>query len=244
MSHQRPVYVIDRNLAARRILTAHLASLDAEAWPFSGGYEFLAIFDHLAPACILLDMDTPSPTGLEVMAELARRQADWPVVAMSGRRDVEVAVEAMKLGAIDFLEKPIDAGKLSAALSLAWTALKVSIETREVRCMAQERVSRLTAREVDISLALFSGQSNKAVAHEFGISVRTVEMHRAHIMAKLEVKNLAEAVVLASQAGLVAGPVGCPPPAGPLASAAVRARLLPSPVDTMSSRRLAMRSSH
>ena len=203
MSHQRTVYVVDNDLETRRSLTINLASIGAEAWPFGSGGEFLEIFGHLMPGCILLDLDAPD--GLEVLAALARRETGWPILAMSATPRVDVAVAAMKLGALDFLEKPVDATKLAAALLPAWSALEASLERGEARRIAQERLARLTARELDISLALFGGRSNKAVAHELGISVRTVEMHRAHIMAKLGVKSIAEAAVMATHAGLAIG---------------------------------------
>lgn len=202
MTHRRTVYVVERDLPARRMLTSHLAQIGAEAWPFAGGGEFLDMLDHLVPACILLDMDLEAPDGPHVLAELMRRQPAWPVVALSARGEVPLAVEAMKMGALDFLEKPVSAGRLAAALAPAWMALERSVEAGEARRIAMDRLARLTPRELDISVALFSGRSNKAVAHDLGISVRTVEMHRAHIMAKLGVRSLAEAAVLATQAGL------------------------------------------
>jgi two-component system response regulator FixJ len=201
MSHQRTVYVVDNDLETRRSLTINLASIGAEAWPFGSGGEFLEIFGHLMPGCILLDLDAED--GLDVLAALVRRETGWPILVMSALPKVEVAVRAMKLGALDFLEKPVDSAKLAAALLPAWNALEASLEQSEARRVAQERLGRLTARELDISIALFGGRSNKTVAHELGISVRTVEMHRAHIMAKLGVKSIAEAAVMATHAGLV-----------------------------------------
>ncbi|HYI40922.1 MAG TPA: LuxR C-terminal-related transcriptional regulator [Allosphingosinicella sp.] len=200
MSHQRTVYVVDNDLETRRSLTINLASIGAEAWPFGSGGEFLEIFGHLMPGCILLDMD--SEDGLEILAALVRRETGWPIIAMSAAPKFEVAVEAMKLGALDFLEKPVGSTKLAAALLPAWNALEASLEQGQARRVAQDRLARLTARELDISLALFGGLSNKTVAHEFGISVRTVEMHRAHVMTKLGVKSIAEAAVMATHAGL------------------------------------------
>jgi two-component system response regulator FixJ len=208
MTHQRMVYVVDRDLETRRSLSLHLAAIGAEAWPFSEGSEFLDILGHLMPAVILLDMDMPDMHGLALMAELERRGAGWPVVGMSATEQMKVAVEAMKRGAIDFLAKPLDARTLHQALVPAWQSLERTLDAAEAKRAAQERISRLTAREVDVSLALLSGQANKTVAHEFGISVRTVEMHRAHIMAKLGVKSLAEAAVIATQAGLDLTPGG------------------------------------
>ena len=205
MTHQRMVYVVDQDLETRRSLSLHLASLGAEAWPFAGAAELLEIAGHLMPACILLDMDLADGAGLELMAELALRGIEWPVVAMSAEQDVATAVEAMKRGAIDFLQKPVPTAALAAAFLPAWAALDQRIEAQETRRSAQERVARLTPREIDISLALLAGSPNKAVAHDLGISVRTVEMHRAHIMAKLGVRSLAEAAVIATQAGLDLG---------------------------------------
>jgi two-component system response regulator FixJ len=203
MSHQRTVYVIDRDLDTRRSLSVHLGMIGAEAWPFASGSELLAMIDHLVPACILLDVDADDPPGLELLAELVERRPDWPVIGLSACEEVGFAVEAMKLGALDFLCKPVGPAALAAALAPAWQILQASVQESEVRRSAQERVARLTAREIDISISLLGGWPNKTVAHELGISVRTVEMHRAHIMAKLGVRNLAEAAVLATQAGLL-----------------------------------------
>jgi two-component system response regulator FixJ len=230
MSHQRTVYVIDQDLASRRSLTGFLAAIGAEAWPFQSGGEFLEILDHLMPACILLDMEIEQPSGLEVLRLLAGRQIGWPVVALSARPEVAVAVEAMKLGALDFLEKPVTPSLLSAALMPAWAALEKSVEAAESRRVAQERVARLTPREVDIACALLSGRANKGVAHDLGISVRTVEMHRAHIMTKLGVKSLAEAAVLATQSGLLLPASAAAPREGRVPPAPPRpAQLSPPP---------------
>ena len=230
MSHQRTVYVVDNDLDRRRSLTINLASIGAEAWPFGGGGEFLEILGHLMPGCILLDMDAGD--GLDILADLMRRETGWPILAMSGRPDVALAVEAMKLGALDFLAKPVDAATLDAALLPAWKALEASLEQGEARRVAQDRLARLTARELDISLALFRGRSNKAVAHELGISVRTVEMHRAHIMAKLGIRSIAEAAVMATHAGLAIAQ------RAPVASVVAPARL-GRPVSRFEGRRLA-----
>jgi len=221
MSHQRTVYLIDSDSESRRSTTKHLAAIGAEAWPFASAAEFLEILDHLMPACILLDMEVEQPSGIDLLRILATRQSPWPVVALSARPAVAVAVEAMKLGAQDYLEKPAGSAALSAALVPAWSALERSLQVAEAHRAAQERVSRLTPREVDIALALLGGGANKGVAHDFGISVRTVEMHRAHVMAKLGVRSLAEAAVIATQAGLLV-PSSCNAPAP--------ARLLPPPV--------------
>lgn len=202
MSHQRTVYLIDDDAAVRRSLSAQLADLDVEAWPFTGGAEFVAMLGHLRPSCVILDVEMPHMGGLEVLAELVRQDIDWPVIALSSRGELAVAIDAMKLGAVDFLQKPLHREPLEAALELAFESLERTLESSLARQAAQDRVSRLTPREVDIGLALLRGMANKSAAHELGISVRTVEMHRAHILEKLSVKSLAEAAVVMTQAGL------------------------------------------
>jgi two-component system response regulator FixJ len=206
MSHKRTVYLVDPDIESRRSTTGHLAAAGAEVWAFQTSGEFLEILDHLAPACILLDMDVEQPSGLEVLQLIAAGPSAWPVIALSGNTEVTVAVDAMKLGAHDYLQKPVCGAALSVALTRAWSALEHLIDASETRDAAQERVSRLTPREIDIALALLSGRANKSVAYALDISVRTVEMHRAHMMAKLGVRSLAEATVIATQAGLLVSP--------------------------------------
>ena len=202
MSHQRTAYLIDDDAAVRRSLAAQIANFGVEAWPFAGGAEFVAMLGHLRPSCIILDMEMPHMSGVDVLAELVRQDVDWPVIATSSRGELNVAVDAMKLGAIDFLQKPLQRDLVETALTFAWESLDRTLETSLARQAAQERVARLTPREVDIGLALLRGMANKCAAHELGISVRTVEMHRAHILEKLGVKSLAEAAVLMTHAGL------------------------------------------
>ena len=202
MSHHRRVYVVARDKEVRRLLSQYVGGVGAEAWPFPGGADFLKILDHLEPACVLLDLDVDDVGGVEVLGELASRNSGWPVIAMSAREELQLAIEAMKLGAIDFLRLPPSREVLTLALAPAWKMLEEAVAASATRREAQERLARLTAREVDVSLALLNGGSNKTIAHEFGISVRTVEMHRAHIMAKLGVRSLAEAALLATQAGV------------------------------------------
>jgi two-component system response regulator FixJ len=196
------VYLIDDDAAMRRSLSSQLADLGIEAWPFAGGAEFISMLGHLRPSCVILDMEMPHIGGLEVLAELVRQDVDWPVIALSSRGELNVAVDAMKLGAVDFLQKPLERELLESALDLAFDSLDRTLEASLARQEAQERVARLTPREVDIGLALLRGMANKSAAHELGISVRTVEMHRAHILEKLSVRSLAEAAVLMTQAGL------------------------------------------
>jgi len=202
MSHHRRVYVVAPDVETRRLLTQYVGAVGAEVWPFARGAEFVRMLEHLQPGCVLLDLDLADIAGTEILSEMATRGLGWPVIAMSAREELPLAIEAMKLGALDFLGLPPKREVLALALAPAWRALDRAIEAGAARREALERISRLTAREIDVSLALLNGGSNKTVAHKFGISVRTVEMHRAHIMSKLGVKSLAEAALLATQAGI------------------------------------------
>ncbi len=161
------------------------------------------------------------------MKELLRRRLDWPVIALSHREDVRSAVEAMKLGAFDFLTRPADAEALLSAVAEASLALARAARTNEARALAEKQVARLTPRELDISLALCRGQPNKIVAHQLGISVRTVEAHRSNIMMKLRLRSLPELVLLLTEAGLSLGPAAAEP-AAPSSS-----RRMPADRDTV-----------
>ena len=202
MSHQRTVYLIDDDPGDRHTLAFQLGNFGIEAWPFAGGGEFLASLLHLRPECIILSMEVPQQSGLQLMGELVRRGIDWPVIAVSKAPELRTAVEAMKLGAIEYLPKPVDIEALLSALGEAALALENTVLASEKRRTAEERVSCLTPRERDISLALVRGQANKMTAHQLGISVRTVEAHRANIMMKLGVRSLAELVLLITEARL------------------------------------------
>lgn len=205
MSHQQTVYLIDPDAQDRHSLAFQLGNFGIEAWPFASGADFLGALGHLRPECIILSMEVPQG-GLQMIKELLRRGIDWPVIALSRDADLRVAVETMKLGACEFLARPFDVEALLAALAHASLILKNTIQTNETRHLAEKRVACLTARELDISLALSRGRPNKTVAHELGISVRTVEAHRSNIMMKLGVRSLPQLVLLLTQAGLNLAP--------------------------------------
>jgi two-component system response regulator FixJ len=136
------------------------------------------------------------------MSELAERQVAWPVIAMTGHGEVAVAVRAMKLGAVDFLEKPFEEGVLLGSLERAFGLLKDRGEQAGRKRHAEERLAALSPREHDVLRGLMAGMSNKALARRFDVNLRTAEMHRANMMDRLGVGSLAEALTLAVQAAL------------------------------------------
>jgi two-component system response regulator FixJ len=179
-----------------------LGTADVQSRPFASGTDFLEALDDLKPGCILLDLRMPEMDGFQVMGEMSRRENEWPVIVMTGHGEVSVAVRAMKLGAIDFIEKPFEENVLLISLERAFSLLKERRETARRRQVAQERVNALTPREKDVLRGLMAGMANKLLARRFAISLRTVEMHRANMMDRLGANSLAEALTLAVQAGV------------------------------------------
>ena len=190
----------DRNV--RLMLSYMLGDADLQSRPFASGTDFISALPDLKPGCILLDVRMPDMDGLAVMAELARLSVDWPVVFMTGHGEVAVAVEAMKLGAIDFLQKPFPEDALLACFERGFALLEQRSAAAGRRADARARIEQLTSREREVLQSLLAGLSNKLIAERLGISLRTVEMHRGNMMDRLRVDNLAEALTLAMESGL------------------------------------------
>ncbi len=196
------VYVVDDDRDVRRSLSFMLGASEIRSHPFGSGIDFLEAIPDLEPGCVLLDIRMPQMDGFEVMTELARRGIDWPVIVMTGHGEVPVAVRAMKLGAVDFIEKPFSEDALIGCFGNAFALLGERETAGKRRRDARDRIARLTARETEVLEGLLAGESNKQLATRLGISLRTVEMHRGNMMERLEVASLAEALTLALEAGL------------------------------------------
>lgn len=184
------------------MLSYMLGDAQLQSRPFASGADFLAALPDLEPGCILLDVRMPDMDGLAVMAELGARGIDWPVIFMTGHGEVPVAVEAMKLGAIDFLQKPFAEQALLACFDRGFALLDERSADAGRRADARSRIEHLTTREREVLQGLRAGLSNKLIADRLGISLRTVEMHRGNMMDRLGVDNLAEALTLAMESGL------------------------------------------
>lgn len=198
----RCVYVIDDESEVRRSLHVLLSTADLVSWPFASAGDFLDNLDGLAPAPILLDIRMPEIDGIELITILNERGINWPVIIVTGHGQIQVAVQAMKLGAIEFLEKPFEFEALEQALHTAFAQLSTANDTTAIREGARKRFNLLSLREMEVIIVLMQGIPNKAAAHQLSLSVRTIEMHRANALAKLNVKSLAEVVRLASDANL------------------------------------------
>jgi two-component system response regulator FixJ len=194
--------VVDDDRDVRRSLSFMLGASELRSHPFGSGEDFLEALPDLQPGCILLDLRMPQVDGFQVMSELARREIDWPIIVMTGHGEVPVAVEAMKRGAIDFIEKPFSEEALLACFGTAFSLLDERESSGKRKREARDRVAQLTARESDVLKGLLAGESNKQLATRLGISLRTVEMHRGNMMERLGVASLAQALTLALDAGL------------------------------------------
>lgn len=198
--HSR-LYVIDDDRDVRKSLHFMFSTSSIKVWPFAAAADFLDQLAFLTPAPILLDIRMDDIDGLELLEILKEREVSWPVVILTAHGDVDVAVRAMKLGAIDFLEKPFPPEALEQALDHAFDILARTEHLLSARDQARYRIGQLTARERETMAILMEGVPNKEVAHRLGLSVRTVEMHRANALAKLDVKSIAEVVNLANIGG-------------------------------------------
>ena len=159
---------------------------ESTGWSEPG--HFLEELDNETEAVLLLDLAMPGKDGLEVLAELNRRRCPVAVILLTGHGDVPQAVEAMKRGAVDFLEKPVDARRLAEVLARARQHAQLLGQQAGARC----RVARLSAREHEVVTLVARGLTNKAIAESLCVAVRTVEVHRASAMNKLEATNMAE----------------------------------------------------
>ena len=189
------VYVVDDDRDVRRSLSFMLGAAEIKSHPYGSGIDFLEALPDLEPGCILLDLRMPQMDGFHVMEALKERNIDWPVVVMTGHGEVPIAVRAMKMGAVDFVEKPFSEQALLACFQQAFTLLEERAATGKRRRAAHER-------EKEVLSALVAGQSNKQIAQSLGISLRTVEMHRGNMMDRLGASSLAEALTLALEAGI------------------------------------------
>jgi two-component system response regulator FixJ len=174
---------------------------------------FLAAAPGLSSGCVLLDVRMPGMDGLTLQAKLAKLDNHLPVVVMTGQGDVQTAVRAMKAGAVDFIEKPYEDKVLVKAIELAMSLPRQSDRNHEA-AEAVQRVAALSPRERQVLDALVAGRPNKVIAYDLGISARTVEVHRARMMERLGVRQLAEAIRLAVMARLVPPDVSRNDPSG------------------------------
>ena len=203
MSSKVKVYVIDDDEAMRDSLNFLLDSAGLEVTLFETAQQFLDALPGLDFGCVVSDVRMPGIDGIELLRRMKAAQSKFPILIMTGHGDVPLAVQAMKLGAIDFMEKPFDddrlTGMIEAAIRQAEPAAKDDTVTQNIVA----RIATLSPRERQVMEGLIAGLSNKLIARDYDISPRTIEVYRANVMTKMQAGSLSELVRLAMRAGLL-----------------------------------------
>jgi len=197
MTENLVIHVVDDDPAVRDSLKFVLESADWPVRAFDSALGLLQDLGSLEPGFIITDVRMPGMTGLELVAELKARGAPHPVIVLTGHADVAMAVDAMKAGVVDFIEKPFNDRELLAAVETARQRLRGAAGARAERDEIEARAASLTAREKDVFDAIVAGDSNKSAAIKLGISPRTVEIYRANVMEKMRARSLSDLVRMA-----------------------------------------------
>ncbi|HVO77160.1 MAG TPA: response regulator [Candidatus Bathyarchaeia archaeon] len=197
------VYVVDDDPSIRSLLIKLIRSIGLPVEAFSSSQEFLSSARPTGPACLVLDVRLPGVSGLELQDDLMRSGMEIPIIFITGFGSVSQSVRAMKAGAVDFLEKPFENQALLDAVNRALDKSRASLDRRlELREIA-ERIKSLTPREHEVFVRIAAGLANKQVADELGLSEKTVKIHRANVMRKMEAATFADLVRMAGKANLV-----------------------------------------
>ena len=203
MKSKEIVYVVDDDAAMRDSLEFLLLSAGFEARCFESAEAFLAAARDDGSACVVSDVRMPGKSGVELLEHLKRDGDRCPVILMTGHGDVPLAVEAMKRGAVDFVEKPFDDERLIGAIRAALAQGAKEYPAPPVEPEIAARVESLSRRERQVMEGLVAGLSNKTIARDHGISPRTVEVYRANVMGKMQAGSLSELVRLGIRAGVL-----------------------------------------
>lgn len=206
MSARGTVYLVDDDEALRRATSRLMTAAGFAVVAFASAEEYLAALDPAAPGCLLLDLSMPGLDGLELQRVLAERGAAPPIIFLSGHADVSASVRAMKGGAVDFLEKPVDDEVLIAALDRALDRDATLRRERTSRTQLERRYANLTPREREVLALIVAGKLNKQAASALGIAERTIKLHRSRVLEKMGAPSLADLVRMAEQLGV--GPSG------------------------------------
>ena len=197
------VYVIDDDEAMRDSLNFLLDSAGYEVTLFDSALKFLDALPGLEFGCVVSDVRMPGLDGIELLKRIKAGHCTFPIVIMTGHGDVPLAVEAMKLGAVDFLEKPFEDDRLIGMIEMAIQQAEPAARSEALTQDIAARVASLSPRERQVMNGLIAGLSNKLIARDYDISPRTIEVYRANVMTKMQANSLSELVRLAMRAGLL-----------------------------------------
>ena len=196
------VLVVDDDPSVRKSLSRLLASADYAVEAFASAGEFLARGPHPGPCCLVLDVKMPGLTGIQLQEMLTAAGRRMSIVFVSGHADVPTSVKAMKAGAVDLLTKPVDVRDLIAAIRRAMTRDEHERASETRLAEVRRRVAMLTARETEVFARVVTGMLNKQIGAALGIGEKTVKVHRARVMEKMQAGSVAELVRLADEVGV------------------------------------------
>jgi two-component system, LuxR family, response regulator FixJ len=194
---QAVIHLIDDDEALRESVAFLLRAADFEVKGFSSAQAFLASLPDSSLSCVITDVRMPDMSGIELIRRLKDLKVDVPVIVITGHGDVALAVEAMKLGATDFFEKPFNDDLLLASVRGALQEQAHHTKRHAERAEIEQRLARLSTREKDVLTGLIEGRANKQIAFDLGISPRTVEIYRANLMTKMQADSLSDLVRMA-----------------------------------------------
>lgn len=201
MSTQPTIFIVDDDESIRDSLHALLSARDMTVHSFASGEAFFEVFKPTPKGCVLVDVRLPAMGGLEIQRRITAEHGRYPVIVMTGFGDVAMAVDAMKAGALDFIEKPFEQGALTGSIERAIAEGERAWEEDNSANEIRERIASLTPREREVLDLLVEGLPNKGIAYELGISPRTVEIHRARTMDKMQARSLSRLVRMVLTAG-------------------------------------------
>jgi len=197
--NQAMVHIVDDDEAVRKALSFLMRSVGLPAREYASAEEFIEKQPQLNIGCLLLDIRMPGMSGLQLLEVLNNRNSTLPVIFITGHGDVSMAVEAMRAGAVDFVEKPFDNDYLILRVQDCLAECASLNSDRKKQLDMEDKITRLTRREKEVMNLMVNGKQNKLIARELGISTRTVEIHRAKVMDKLEAHSLSDVVRIAMQ---------------------------------------------
>jgi two-component system, LuxR family, response regulator FixJ len=197
------VYVIDDDDAVRQSLEFLLKTAGIETRGFDSAKAFLNVLQQIKSGCIVTDVRMPELTGIDLLRRVKEMKLDIPVIVITGHGDISLAVEAMKIGAIDFLEKPFDDELLLASVRSALNKDASKAKHKADLTEIHDKMAALSNRERQVLEGLVSGNANKVIAFDLGISPRTVEIYRANLMTKMAANSLSDLVRMAMTVGIL-----------------------------------------